>query len=203
MIGAIQDLSRQRELEEMLDHEIATKWIQLSAYKESFKLIFNSSPDVLYDIDLIANKIMISDAYEKEFGYKITENMTPADVWGGHIHPGDKKAVTQNYLRMLASDATEWKYSYRFLRADESVANVLSSRIILRDNNGKAYRMIGSMLDISKQKVLEERLEKEIKLKEKQIAEAIEEAKEAERSEIGRELHDNVKPIAGCFQTVS
>ena len=37
------------------------------------------------------------------------------------------------------------------------------------------------MQDISKQKVLEERLEQEIKLKEKQIAEATEEAREGKK----------------------
>ena len=58
--------------------------------------------------------------------------------------------------------------------------------------------MIGSMQDISKQKVLEERLEQEIKLKEKQIAEATEEAKETERSDIGKELHDNVNQLLGA-----
>jgi signal transduction histidine kinase len=77
------------------------------------------------------------------------------------------------------------------------VANILSNRIILRNADGKAYRVIGSMHDISKQKVLEERLEQEIKLKEKKIAEATEDAKEAERSDIGKELHDNVNQLLG------
>ncbi len=47
-------------------------------------------------------------------------------------------------------------------------------------------------------KALEEKLEREIKLKEKQIAEATEEAKDMERSEIGRELHDNVNQLLGA-----
>jgi hypothetical protein len=51
---------------------------------------------------------------------------------------------------VLASDKTEWKYTYWFLRADNSVANVLSSVIILRNAGGVAYRMIGCIHDISK-----------------------------------------------------
>ncbi|MEP7372501.1 MAG: PAS domain-containing protein [Chitinophagaceae bacterium] len=198
MIGAMQDLSRHRELEEMLDHEIAAKWTQLTEYKESFKFIFNSSSNVFYDSDLITDKVILSDAYDKEFGYKLTNHMTPARDWVSHIHPDDREAVFQDYVRMLRSQETEWKYSYRFLRADDSVANVLSSGIVLRNAAGKAYRMIGYMLDLSKQEVIEEKLQREIKLKEKQITEAIEEAKEAERSEIGRELHDNVNQLLGA-----
>jgi signal transduction histidine kinase len=98
---------------------------------------------------------------------------------------------------VLASDETEWNYSYRFLRADGSVANVLSNRIILRGAGGKAYRILGSLHDISKQKVLEEKLEQEIKLKEKKIAEALQDAKDTERSDIGRELHDNITQLLG------
>jgi PAS domain S-box-containing protein len=197
MIGAIQDISRQMELEEKLDIVMADKGKLHTEYKKSFKLIFNSSSDVLYDCDLATNEVVISDAYEKEFGYKITGYMTPAKDWIDHIHPDDKEAVMQDYFRALASDATEWKYGYRFLRADNSVANVLSSTIILRKAGGIAYRMIGSIHDISKQKVLEEKLEQEIKLKEKQIAEAIEDAKDTERSDIGKELHDNITQLLG------
>lgn len=48
------------------------------------------------------------------------------------------------------------------------------------------------------QKVLEERLKQESKLKEKQIAEATKEAKETERSDIGKELHDNINQLLGA-----
>lgn len=117
--------------------------------------------------------------------------MKPSDVWGKNLHPADKDAVLNDYQRMLASNETSWKYSYRFLRLDGSYANILSRRIILRNAEGKPYRMIGSMQDISKQKMLEEKLENEINLKEMQIANA----KETERSDIGRELHDNVNQL--------
>jgi PAS domain S-box-containing protein len=195
MIGVIHDLSRQKELEEKLEHEIATNVKQSVDYKERFNLIFNSSSDVLYDIDLVTNQIILSDAYEKEFGYRIKDNMTQVEDWANHIHTDDKEAVMQDYFKMLVTDDIEWKYGYRFLRADNSMANVLSSAIVLRNAEGKAYRMLGYMKDISKQRVLEEKLENEIRLKEKRIAEATEEAKETERSDIGKELHDNVNQL--------
>ena len=195
MIGAMQDISRKKEMQEKLNHAIVAKGLQLAEYKENFRLIFNSSSDVLYDSDLVTNEIIISNAYEKEFGYKITGHMKLVEDWLDHIHPDDKEAVFQNYFRVLSSKDTEWKYSYRFLRADDSVANVFSTGIILRNADGKACRMIGHMQDVSKQKVLEESLEREIKLKEKQIVEAMEEARDTERSDIGKELHDNINQL--------
>jgi len=197
MIGAMQDLSRQSELEEKLEKEIASKGQLLTEYNESFKLIFNSSTDILYDIDLVTNEIVLSDAYEKEFGYKIVANMSPVIDWVNHIHNDDREAVIKDYMRMLGTEETDWKYTYRFLKSDNSVITVLSSAIVLRTIEGKAYRIIGSLQDISKQKVLEEKLEQEIRLKEKQIADATYDAKQTERSEIGKELHDNVNQLLG------
>ena len=191
-------LAQTKSNEEKLDYENIGRKKVHDAIEENFRIMFNSSSDVLFDSDLIADKVMINDAYEKEFGYKRTKNMTAADDWATHIHPDDKEEVMKDYHRMLESTEIEWKTGYRFLRADDSVANVLSSRIILRDPDSKAYRMIGSMHDISKQKVLEERLEREIKLKEMQIKEAAGDAKDTERSNIGKELHDNVNQLLGA-----
>ena len=167
-------------------------------FRESFKLIFNSTSDVLFDSDLINNKVIISDAYENELGYKIIGDLSTTEDWVNHIHPEDLEAVMKDYRRMLASRDTQWKISYRFLRADNSIVNVISNRIILRNADGKPYRMLGYMHDISKRQVLEERLNREILLKERLIAEAAEDAKEAERSDIGKELHDNVNQLLGA-----
>jgi PAS domain S-box-containing protein len=140
-------LARTKSDKERLDHEMIIK----AEYKENFRLIFNSSSDVLYDFDLIANEVIISAGYEKEFGYKISNHMTPLKDWISHIHPDEKEAVQQDFLRMLASKETEWKCNYRFLKADNSVADVLSNGIILRAAGGKPYRMIGFIKDMSKQ----------------------------------------------------
>ncbi len=48
------------------------------------------------------------------------------------------------------------------------------------------------------EKEIEEKVNLEIRLKERQIAEAILDAKELERSDIGKELHDNVNQLLGA-----
>ena len=203
LIGAMQDISNLEELQQKLDQQIRDQAVSgnekpHSGYKESLKLIFNSSTDVLFDIDLNTDEVMISDAYEKEFGYSLSGNMTMAHDWLQHIHPDDKAIVQKDYLKMLASTKTKWKCRYRFLRADNSIANVESTRIILRDAQGKAYRMIGNMHETSKNTGPDSTLSKTITLKEIQIADTLEEAKNAVRSDIGRELHDNVNQLLGA-----
>jgi PAS domain S-box-containing protein len=195
MLGAMKDMTRQTELEEKLDHELFIRGKLLAEFKNSFKFIFNKSSDVFFDSDLVTDEVMISEAYDKEFGYKISGHMTPEKDWISHIHPGDKEAVITDYRRALASEESEWKYNYRFLKGDDSVIFVTTTGTILRNPDGKPYRMIGSMQDTSKQTKPEESMILEIRLKEKQIEEALEEARQTERSDIGKELHDNVNQL--------
>ncbi|HUZ58974.1 MAG TPA: PAS domain S-box protein [Hanamia sp.] len=191
-------LAQTKSNEEKLDYENIGRKKVLDEVEEHFRIMFNLSSDVLFDSDLGTYKVMVNDAYEKEFGYKRKKNMMTSEDWLTHIHPDDKEEFMKEYQRVLKSKTINWKNGYRFLRRDGSVANVLISRIILRNPDGKAYRVIGSMHDISKQKALEESLEREIKLKETQIAEAAKDAKDTERSDIGKELHDNVNQLLGA-----
>jgi PAS domain S-box-containing protein len=191
-------LAEEKCNEEKLGYEIAIRKNLMKEFSENFKLTFNSSSDVLYDCDLLTNEVIINDAYEKDFGYRIVEHMSPDTAWASHIHEDDKETVYKEYARVLASEETEWISNYRFLRLDDSVADVTSRILILRDTEGKAYRFLGYMKDQSKQKVLEDRLENEIKLKERQIEDASKEAKDTVRSDIGKELHDNINQLLGA-----
>jgi len=162
LIGIINDLGRQQALDRKMEYEIIAYEKLKGEYQKSFKLIFDSSVDVLYDIDLIGNTVTFSPSFEEVFGYKLTGHMTQFEDWLRHIHPEDREEVMEDYQNMLNSSATEWKSRYRFLRADNTVVTVLGVRSIMRDSSGLAYRLIGLMRDISERAVLEDRLEKEI-----------------------------------------
>ncbi|MCP9753515.1 PAS domain-containing protein [Ferruginibacter sp. HRS2-29] len=201
MLGAIQDLSLQKELEEQLDEEIKKNGVEMSAhrkYEENFKLIFNSSSDIFYDVDLLANTVVLSNAYKKNLGYKLSKNAVSGDEWMAHIHPEDKPAFTESYGQMLLTNITEWKYAVRYLKADNSVISLVGNSVILRQPDGTAYRIIGSLQDANKHRVINNRLSQEIESGESAMAFAIGEARVAERSEIGKELHDNVNQLLGA-----
>lgn len=133
---------------------------ELLKSKARFKLLFNSSSEVLFDSDIVTGEVQISDGYKKSYGYEVAENMTPVTDWAGHIHAEDREAVWKDYQRALTSNDSEWKYAYRFLRADNSVAYVVSSAVILRHTDGTAYRVVGAMKDVTDSKTLESEREK-------------------------------------------
>jgi PAS domain S-box-containing protein len=147
----------------------------------------------------VTNEVFIGEGFEELFGYVIKENRgNMITNWANYMHPDDKKEIEKELSDSIKSTAMQWEHAYRVIRADGSIAKVYARASIIRDKAGKAYRMIGAMQDLSRQKELEEELDNEIKLKEKQISQAAEDAKEMERSNIGKELHDNINQLLGA-----
>jgi len=192
LIGTIKDISNLQELEIKLREQISIN----EDDSEKFLMAARLSFDVIWDWDLSTDKVFIGEGFEELFGYVIKNNIGyMASDWGNHLHPDDRETIDKELHDIIVSSATHWEHAYRVIRADGSLANVFGRASIFRSADGKAYRMIGAIQDLSWQKELEEKLELEIKLREKQISEAMEEAKESERSHLGKELHDNVNQV--------
>ncbi len=195
LIGATQDISRLRELEKKLENQIIIRDELNKIFIESSKLSF----EAMWEWNLLTNKFALGKGFEKLFGYPLKNskgNIT--QDWGNYLHPEDKKEVEKSLHAVIESGALRWEHGYRFIRANGMAASVFSRATIIRDAHGKACRMIGVMHDVSKIKRLEEKLKLELTLKKNQIIEAVEDARDSERSDIGKELHDNVNQLLGA-----
>jgi PAS domain S-box-containing protein len=162
------------------------------------KSIAAISYDLIWDWDITTNVISFGSNYEKVFGYKLPGTEIHFKEWI-HFFPPEEGAIIEKKIKSaFESSMKNWEDTYLFTCPDGSEAQVISRANIVRDQAGNAIRMIGVILDISKMHELEEILEHEIRMKERQIMEAIVEAKETERSDIGKELHDNINQLLGA-----
>lgn len=195
LIGAIQDVSQLQMLEKKLAQQATVKDESKNIFQEAARF----SVDGIWYWNLLTNDFFLGEGFQELFGYPLKDNTgSISQDWSKYLYPADKKRVEKSIQLCLANGAVSWQQTYRFIKADGEVANVLNRASIIRQKDGKPVRMIGAMHDISKEMVLEERLAMEIKLKEKQITEAAEDAKNAERSDIGKELHDNINQLLGA-----
>jgi PAS domain S-box-containing protein len=195
LIGATQDISTLRELEKKLKSQVIIRDELHKIFIESSKLSFEGK----WEWDLLTNDFVLGKGFEKLFGHALKNNS--GDIkkdWIDHLHPADKNAVEKSVRAAIESNALHWERECRFIKADGLVTSVFNRATIIRDNDGKAFRMIGIMQDITKVRRLEEKLEQELQLKESQITEAMEDARNSERSGIGKELHDNVNQLLGA-----
>lgn len=194
LIGAMLDISRVEELEKRLQDQDTIKMEN----NEMLHLAARLSFDGIWDWNILTNEFFLGEGFEDLFGYAFNNTDNASLNWMDHLHADDKEAVKEGIKKAIESDASYWEQTYRFVRADGSSAQVIGRANIIRQADGKAYRMIGAIHDLSRQKELEEQLSVEIKIKEQQITDASQEAKKTERADIGKELHDNVNQLLGA-----
>ncbi|HEV2566966.1 MAG TPA: PAS domain-containing protein [Microvirga sp.] len=124
--------------------------------EERYRLAARATNDVIWDWDLRADRILWNEAVTRLFGYAETE--TDGSWWKDHIHPSDSERVIGSIQSAIASAHETWSAEYRFLRADGSDAYVFDRGFVIRDDQGRVIRMIGSMLDLTERRQAEARL---------------------------------------------
>jgi len=162
------------------------------------KSIGKTTYDVTWDWDIVTDLITFGKSYEKVFGYKLPINKVSYDKWMDFFQPEEREVMKSKIKDIFDSDKKNWEDSFQFICPDGVLGHVIIRSNILRDNSGKAIRMIGVIHDLSKMQKLEATLDREIRINKTQITDAIVEAKEMERSDIGKELHDNVNQLLGA-----
>jgi PAS domain S-box-containing protein len=162
---------------------------------ERFELAVMATNDVIWDWDIISNTFWRNKNYYSHFGYE--ENVIPSDpnAWHDCIYKQDKEAVLTGLHTTIKAGKPYWSAEYRYLKADKSVAFVLDCGHILYNEKGKAYRMVGAMLDITDRKLAEQERVRSKMEEQKNMTKAMLAAQEKERNYLGQELHDNINQI--------
>jgi PAS domain S-box-containing protein len=162
---------------------------------EWIKSIGKTTYDVTWDWDIVANQISFGKSYEKVFGHKLPATKVSFEEWMTFFRQEEREIMQKKVSKTFESENKNWEDSFQFMCPDGRISNVIIRSNIIRNSDGNAIRMIGVIHDISKMQKLEEILDWELMVKKNQITEAIVEARETERSDIGKELHDNVNQI--------
>lgn len=169
---------------------------ELKEIIERFDLLAKATNDIVWDWELTKRRsVWMGNGLQTNLGYSVTMLKVDTDFWEKGLHPEDLRRVMDK-LETIFKEArvNKWEDEYRF-RTIAGDYRMFYDRGYIIYENGKPVRMIGTMEDITERIALEKKLEQEALLKQKQIAEAVVTAQENERTEIGKELHDNVNQL--------
>lgn len=131
----------------------------LKESNERFNLISMATNDMVWDWDLLTNKV-----YRSKEGWKkllrTGDNETESDDiqnWDDRIHPDDKEKVKQITTQILTPESQKdfYEIECRVRRDDDTYVYVHDRGYIMRNNEGKAIRLIGATQDITKRKEAE------------------------------------------------
>ncbi|HEX8512801.1 MAG TPA: EAL domain-containing protein [Allosphingosinicella sp.] len=126
--------------------------------EERYRLALRATQDAIWDWDLTSNQVLWNDSLRSVYGHSLDKNESTGDWWLSQVHPDDRDRVQESIHRVVHGDGSSWTAEYRFRRSDGRFADVLDRGTVLRDETGRALRMIGALLDLSERKRSEEAL---------------------------------------------
>jgi len=166
-------------IEDITDKYTAQKLIEESNLR--FNIVSKAVNETIWDYNIQNNTLIWTDGIERFFGYKQSEYPT-SENWNKFVHPKDYKVAHNHFLEVLKNpELSNWSFEYRFKKSNNQYADVSDKAIIIRDRMGNAIRVIGSMRDVSDEKIFEMKKES-----------LINETQTYERNRFSMELHDGL-----------
>ena len=126
--------------------------------QERFELVTRATSDAVWDWNLKTDEIWWNEGFQNLFGYSGEEIGSQRSSWTERLHPDDSERVTEDILRHIESGKTNWIEEYRFRRRDGSYASVVDRGYVVYDQADQPIRLLGSMMDVTERKSLEEQL---------------------------------------------
>ncbi|MEO7251059.1 MAG: EAL domain-containing protein [Arenimonas sp.] len=124
---------------------------RLESSERRFQLVARATSDAVYDSDISSGACWFSDSFDALFRYKPGQVPQLFETWKTRVHPDDWPRVERSRTAVMESRAGEWQDNYRFLRGDGSYARVFDRGLIERHADGSPKRMVGGMVDVSRQ----------------------------------------------------
>jgi PAS domain S-box-containing protein len=131
---------------------------ELQRNQERFALAVKVGNMGVWDFDLVKRELYLDSNLKAMLGYEDSEISNSIDEWAEYLHPEDKIRVLQELKDSVHSDTLHFSSEHRKLHKDGSARWMLINSVIMRDASGKAYRMLGTDMDITERKQAEEAL---------------------------------------------
>lgn len=137
--GTIQDIS---------DTKVHEQELLLS--NERFNLAFKASNEMIWELDFTTETIIRGTAYLKKFPYETSEPFSSTNSWNQLIAKEDQKRIWESLQKVLSTpEENYWKDEYKIILDDEDIAYVVDRCYIIKDEDGKPLKAVGSVLDVT------------------------------------------------------
>ena len=150
--GTHQDITEQK-----------TAQARLEASHDRLDQLLQSAPAMIWAADAKTwQPTYVSGNCVDFFGYTAAEILASPTWWQDHLHPDDRERAIQSGLDWFSSGAqAPLRHTYRIRHADGRFIWVMDQLRALRDAAGEITELVGSHIDITERKRLEQSLEAE------------------------------------------
>ena len=153
-IGEVQKLTDNFQ---KMAHIIEHNFQALKESEEKHRLAMDATTDGLWDWNIEKEEVYFSPSWAKIIGKKSVDQVY--GTWLDRIHPEDKQEVLSALQTHLDGNSAQWQKSHRLKSSREGWKWVLGrGRVVERSDSGQACRMVGTMIDITRTKKMEQQL---------------------------------------------
>lgn len=127
----------------------------LEKSEQRYALAAAATNDGLWDWDILTNEVYYSPRWKSILGFHEDDLVPSIQSWTDLIHPSDLAQFQADLTLHLAGQSQKLNNQHRVLTRDGGERWVLCRGVAVRDKEGRAIRIAGSLSDISKQKETE------------------------------------------------
>lgn len=127
--------------------------------EERFELAIRGSNLGLWDWNLETNEIYLSPRWKNMLGYQDDEIANHLDEWCRFVHPDDFMEMWATIEAYLDKRMPQYESAYRVCHKDGTYRWVVARAAALWDANDQPHRMVGTYVDITERKQIEQALE--------------------------------------------
>lgn len=126
--------------------------------EERFALAARGSNDGLWDLDLVKNRIHLSERWKEMLGYKGSDIGSDPNEWFDRVHKEDLPALKEALRAHYDGETDHFEAEFRMVGKSNQSIWVLCRGMCVHDEEGRAIRIAGSLTDISLRKLQEAQL---------------------------------------------
>lgn len=134
----------------------------LKMANKRFSYAMRATKEMIWDWDIVKGRIKRSGSFRKTFGYGTSKTNSPEKSWFDKIAEKDREKIRKSVFSALEDRSVKkWREEYCFVKKNGEEAFVIDRGYILRDNEGKAIRMIGAALDVTESRRMMKEIQKQ------------------------------------------
>jgi PAS domain S-box-containing protein len=132
------------------NEELIAARLKAEKSREEINLTLDATTDGIWKWDFLTNVLFFSPNYYRMLGYEPDEFEANYENWAALIHPEDKENAINTAEKWLERKEGNYENTFRLKTKNDDYMWVISTgKVVERDKQGNALRMIGNHINIS------------------------------------------------------